>query len=42
MITDYYSSLGVKYEVLAGLVDEFFIAAFYVKEKRFLCKIISS
>lgn len=43
MITDYYSSLGVKYAVLATLSDEFFIAFFFLCEgKRFLCKIISN
>lgn len=40
MITDYYSSLGVKYAVLATLSDEFFIAFFfYVKEKGFSVKL---
>lgn len=34
MITDYQSSLGEKYEVLAGLVDEFFIASFLCEGKK--------
>jgi len=34
IITDYQSSLGVKYEVLAGLVDEVFIASVLCERKK--------